>query len=825
MSPTPTMRRLFLGLALIPVMSQAVEVQMVTAVARAVEPEAAWGTTAIDGVLLVTRSNSSGSLTVTLRLEDASNAFPRGAVLGTDYRLYRRDPVTTTETAIVPAGDGSFPLLFAEGRAAWQVLVRPLANGRLTGGMQVPFSIQPGPYVVSLPGSARIDVADSAASVRFNFGSPVAYERNTAVGSKAWVGLIGNFQSEIRVAAGTIIDGGSPTSFGSTFQFTSQAANQVDYEVVQSTVPVTTALTALPNTTVSYNVGAGWRLNVTDDRDVNRKNQTVIGFTVGAFTDAISPGDILAIGDHPYVYRIVQPLPTVKWDVGTVDLDYTRPEWTVYPPLWRDLTEGEAVYRIGKSGAIIDNQLPIVGLPVPAAGGAVSTYINVIPYDNLSVSGGRPINIAGQSSNDYVLISPGTTDVVIADNDSVADIVRVQDATAGVRPGIARVAFTKAFPKNIDVEYTVTGPATDPLGNAVPSSGTVTLLQGQTSVDIPVVAKAGVVNGPGGSNATIVLSSSTDFVMTSSSSASQNPSATVTILDNQATANITPDTTATLRGNGREGVDTAVPMSFRVSLTPPVGSSTLPSEMTIEYEVDSASTAVPGVNYSALSGALVVSGATGYGIINVPVQDDEVRNPNLTLTLRLKPGTSYNIGGYPAATAQIVDNAPVVSLAVADGLALEPATGTEVGHSGRFVVSYPGVPAGTPLNRNVLVSYLVSGTAQANVHYAPLTGTAIIPSGSLSVPITIDPLYDPDFTPSRTVVLTLQDATPDIRGLAYGLASASSSVRIVDARETPPTPPANGASSAANGGGCGAGAAGLLLGSALAGLGLRRRRR
>lgn len=821
MSLTPTMRRILLGLALMPAISQAVEVQLATAVARAVEPEAAWGTTAVDGVLLVSRSNSSGTLTVTLQIEDASASFPRGAILGADYQLFCRDPVTALETAIVPAVDGSFPLQFAEGRSAWQVLVRPISNGRLTGGMQVPFSIRPGPYVVSLPGSARIEVADSGASLRFNFGSPVAFERSTATGAKSWAGIIGSFQSEIRVAAGTVIDAGSPASFGSTFQFTSQASNQIDFEVVQSAAPINASFPALPHTAVSYHVGAPWRKDVTDDQDVNRRGQNVVGFTFGAFTDQISAGDVLAIGDHPYFYRILRVLPTVDWDGS----DFTRPEWTVYPPLWRDLTEGEAVYRIGKSGAIIDNQLPIVGLPVPPAGGSVNTYINVIPYDNLDVSGGRPINIAGQSSNDYVLISPGTTDVVIADNDSVADIVRVQDATAGVRPGIARVAFTKPFPKNIDVKYTVTGPATDPLGNAVPSSGTVTLLQGQTNVEIPVVAKAGVVNGPGGSNATIVLSSSTDYVMASSLSASQNPSATVTILDNQATANITPDAAATLRGNGREGVETAVPMSFRVSLTPPVGSTTLPSEMTIEYEVDGSSTAVPGVNYTPISGTLVVNGATGYGIISVPVQDDEVRNPNLTLTLRLKPGTSYSIGGSPAATVQIVDNAPIVSLLAADSLAREPASATAVGHSGRFVVSYPGVPAGTPLNRNVQVSYLVSGSAQANVHYAPLAGTAIIPAGALSVPISVDPLYDPDFTPSLNVVLTLQDELPDIRGSSYALASASSTVRIVDARETPPAPPASGGASAATGGGCGAGAAGLLLGSALASLGLRRRRR
>lgn len=821
MSPHSTMRSIIIVMTLMPALVHGVEVQVTTAVARAVEPEAAWGTTAVDGVLLVTRSNSSGTLAVTLMIEDASSAFPRGAILGTDYGLFRRDPVTAAETAVVPAVDGSFSLLFAEGRAAWQVLVRPLFNGRLTGGMQVPFSIKPGPYVVSLPGSARIEVTDSAASIRFNFGSPIAYERSTGSGSKAWAGIIGSFQSEIRVAADTVFDGSSPTSFGATFQINSQAVNEIDYEVVQSASPINASFPALPNTRVSYNVGAPWRLNVTDDEDVNRKNQNVIGFTFGAFTDRISSGDILAIGDHPYFYRILRVLPTVSWNGS----DFTRPEWTVYPPLWRDLTEDEPVYRIGRSVAVIDNQIPIVGLPVPVAGGSVSSYINIIPYDNTNVTGGRPINMAGQSTNDYVLISPGTADVIIADNDAVGDIVRVQDATAGVRPGYARVTFNKTFPKDVQVRYTVSGPATDQNGNNVPSNGTVTLLQGQASAEIAIQGKLGVVNGPGGSNATIILSSSTDFVLASGYSTSQNPSATVTILDNLATANITSDTTATLRGNGREGVDTAVPMSFRVSLSPPVGSPTLPSEMTIEYEVDASSTAVPGVNYTAVSGALVVSGATGYGIITVPVQDDEVLNPNLTLTLRLKPGTSYNIGGSPAAMVQIVDNAPVVSLAAANGLALEPASGTEIGHSGRFVVSYPGVPAGTPLNRNVLVSYLISGTAQANVHYAPLTGTAIIPSGSLSVPISVDPLYDPDFSPSRTVILSLQDATPDIRGIAYGLASAISSVRIVDARETPPTPPANGVSSAANGGGCGAGTAGLLLGSALASLGLRRRRR
>jgi hypothetical protein len=823
MANTSVVRSILIALIMAIPLS-AVEIQVATLIQRAVEPEPGWGIAAVDGVLQITRSNSSGPLTVTMKLEDASSAFPRGAVLGTDFHLFRRDPVDGVETSIVPAVDRSFPLSYVSGRSALEVRVRPISNGRLTGGMQVPFSVQPGPYVVSIPGSARIDVADSSASIRYNFGNPIAYERSTSIGTKPWVGMVGYFQIETRVMDGTLVDADSPAQFGSTFQVSTDMINRVDYEFIQSNQPITTATTPLPHTVISYNVGLGWHRS--DDEDANRVGQNLMMFNTGAFVDAIQPGDILAVGNHPHFYRVLNTLPQVSWNTGATTLDYVRPVWRVHPTLWQDLTEGTPVYRIGKSGGVIDNQFPISGIPVPAPGASTNIYFNVMPYDNLLVTGGRVINLSGQTTNDYVLISPGTTDVIVADNDCVADIVRLQDATAGVRPGIARVTFTRPFAKNIPVRYTVSGTAVDPLGNAVPMTGQVVLVQGQTSVDIPVEGKPGIINGPGGSTAVIVLSSSTDFVLRSSGSTSQNPSATITILDNQATANIYPETTAALNGNGREGTTTMVPMSFRVTLSPPVGSSTLPDEMAIDYEVDPASTAVPGVNYVPISGTLIISGSVGYGSIVVPVLDDEVVAPNLSLRLRLRPGTSYNIGGAQGATVQIVDNAPNLVLQSIQSRAIEPASSELAGTPGTVRISYPGVPAGTALNRDVQVNYSIGGTAVPSLHYVQLLGSIVIPAGSLSVDIVIDPIHDPSFNASRTVTVTLEDPPLSANGLGYSGTGSSGGVTIYDARELPPTPPSSsGVPAEPNGGGCGMGTAGiLLLGAVLCVVGLTRRR-
>jgi hypothetical protein len=111
-----------------------------------------------------------------------------------------------------------------------------------------------------------------------------------------------------------------------------------------------------------------------------------------------------------------------------------------------------------------------------------------------------------------------------------------------------------------------------------------------------------------------------------------------------------------------------------------------------------------------------------------------------------------------------------------------PATQVSVAASTPLAFEQGAVPGAFTLTRTpedignpVTVFYTVTGSGKANVNYAPLSGSVIIPAGSTSVNIPVTPISDGQPDPTLTVVLNVKGSG----GYSVGFPN-SATVYIVD---------------------------------------------
>ncbi|MFL6335290.1 MAG: Calx-beta domain-containing protein [Pyrinomonadaceae bacterium] len=192
-------------------------------------------------------------------------------------------------------------------------------------------------------------------------------------------------------------------------------------------------------------------------------------------------------------------------------------------------------------------------------------------------------------------------------------------------------------------------------------------------------------------------------------------------------------------------------------------------------------TAVAGADYTAAANFTVTfaGGDTAPKIVNVPVTDDLLDEPDETVNLTLSnPTGGATLVGSPAtATLTITDNDPVPSLSVSD------VTVTE-GDAGRtpadFVVSLSGASGKT-----VSVMYSVGGgTASGNGDdFTPTFGTLTFAPGETSKTVTVPIRGDARFEPDETVYFDLSFPTnatvSDARGVGTILNDDSAATKSV----------------------------------------------
>lgn len=212
------------------------------------------------------------------------------------------------------------------------------------------------------------------------------------------------------------------------------------------------------------------------------------------------------------------------------------------------------------------------------------------------------------------------------------------------------------------------------------------------------------------------------------------PSVSLTAMDALATENA-PGDTATFRLT-RTG---SLSLPLVVNINPAVGTAAVG-----DYSLSPTLTAGSG----GFSTFTIPADSSFLNVVLTPVNDAAAEGPE-TVRFALASGAGYLITPN-AGVAQVVikdDDTvlPKISLSATTDTADE---GT--GAAGVFTFTRTGSTAAP-----VTVNYNVSGTATSGVDFTALTGSVLIPSGSSSAVVSINPINDTLVEPLETVALTL----------------------------------------------------------------------
>jgi hypothetical protein len=166
--------------------------------------------------------------------------------------------------------------------------------------------------------------------------------------------------------------------------------------------------------------------------------------------------------------------------------------------------------------------------------------------------------------------------------------------------------------------------------------------------------------------------------------------------------------------------------------------------VTVNYRITG--TALNGVDYAALSGAVTIAaGAASAGVLVTPVNDSEYEGRE-TVVLSLGEG-DYALSEPTSATVYIGDSdLMVVSIAATDAEAAE--TGSD---AASFTVTREGDTAA-----ELTVALSIAGTAGNGYDYETIHQSVTIPEGAETATITVTPIADEEQEGDETVVVTLQ---------------------------------------------------------------------
>jgi hypothetical protein len=365
---------------------------------------------------------------------------------------------------------------------------------------------------------------------------------------------------------------------------------------------------------------------------------------------------------------------------------------------------------------------------IPA--GAASASVLVSPIDDAVIGeGNETVVLTLTGGAGYVVGSPASATVTIADNDRPAVTIRATDPTAteaGLTRGTFTVTRTGIATGALTVLYTVGGSASGGgdhaalPGSVVIPVGAFTASITVTPVDDALVEAAETV--------IVTLSSDLAYVVGSPGAA------TVTITDNdRPTVTIrASDTTATEASR-----TTGTFIVTRTATTPPVA-------LTVRYTVAGSASAS---DYDALSGSVVIPAGARTATIPVRPTDDAFVEAAETVVVTLSPDPAYVVGAAKTATVTIADNdRPTVTLRATD------TTATEAGlTTGAFTVTRTATTPSVALT----VRYTVAGSALPGGDYTALTGSVIIPAGSNTAVVTVTPRDDAIVEAGETVIVTL----------------------------------------------------------------------
>jgi len=191
-------------------------------------------------------------------------------------------------------------------------------------------------------------------------------------------------------------------------------------------------------------------------------------------------------------------------------------------------------------------------------------------------------------------------------------------------------------------------------------------------------------------------------------------------------------------------------------------------DLTVFYEV--AGSAVNGIDYQALSGSLVIPHGQHSAPITIAPIGDDLKEGVETVRLTLRAGAGYRPAIPSGASIDILDRlaSPLVGIAPAQSSFAENAGQGAVRITRQSTVG------------DLLVSYVVGGTATSGIDFQSLPLSVVIPAGQSFVDIPVVGISDTVVDPDEAVVITLAAG-------AYTVVGSGAATIHIDDDENPGT--------------------------------------
>ncbi|WPQ61860.1 gliding motility-associated C-terminal domain-containing protein [Chitinophaga sancti] len=216
--------------------------------------------------------------------------------------------------------------------------------------------------------------------------------------------------------------------------------------------------------------------------------------------------------------------------------------------------------------------------------------------------------------------------------------------------------------------------------------------------------------------------------------------------------------------------------------------TTAPSDITITYSVNAtvSDPAINGVDYTTLSGTIILKSGSSEAQLIIDVNDDLLIEGDESIEIGLlsatdADGISY-LGTQRTLTAKLIDNDNRLAITkTTDGKEL----GSGNASNGEFKISLPGT---LTFNEDILVKYTIDGASSAtggagtNFDYnnTNMTGEIILPANTNNIALPVHVNDDNIVEPTETVQVTLQSVNLSSSGTMTFSASSSAVVNIED---------------------------------------------
>jgi hypothetical protein len=348
---------------------------------------------------------------------------------------------------------------------------------------------------------------------------------------------------------------------------------------------------------------------------------------------------------------------------------------TFVPPL------RTAILRAGNAGKIITHfpttmaqsreTVLIPGLPTAPSPVYPKEYPNdmprgdyvdwyLTPADDAAAEGAETITLTiqtGNANNGYDILDPTVGTMLIADNDVVASIEAVQNATEAGLSGLFKVTLTQAFPagKNVTIPYVLT---TQGLANAATVDGagkdfsiagfdtatmrgSIVVLGGSKEAFITVVPIDDTAT-EGNEQIKVTLGDSYDYLLAGSVSGDVNANgATMNIADAVGKLSVAAIDARTVEGSSAPGL-------FRISLARNPGQT---QALSVDFRISGSATG--GRDYQVIGGPIVIPDGMSSVDVTVQALADTAFDPEETVVLTLQGSAGLIDSASASATVTI----------------------------------------------------------------------------------------------------------------------------------------------------------------------------